>query len=674
MAQSVEDTLLVRMEASLRKFERQMEGGRKAAVRSAVGSEKAWAKAGNQISANANRAATGLGRMTQVSGRGTFVIQNTANQIGDMAVQIGGGTTAMKAMGQQFPQLLGGFGALGGTLGILGPILGTVAALGFPLAATLLNIGGAADTLDDKLKALAESVVALKSADGLASTSAIDLVRDYGDLAEEAQAVFEINREIAAFKAGGALDKAARGIAGELGVEGVFGFGPEEIRELEVSIAQVEGKLAELNASSPSQMSDQEFAGILAEIDSLESNLDKLKSVSRNVDDLAESFGITKDAAREVVAQFAAIGQAEGPREQAQAMSDLVDYIHGASGGLSEAEEEGSNLYDRLREATIKALELAKVDVASNIGAGADQAERLKAELAAALALQNRINEQGSKVYSGRGGDPRKVGTDDYTREQGYEDVDALIKRYTVKTKTRGGSGGRSSANKGLQQAQRLFDGTRTEAEKYAIELERIEELHRRFPQVVTSEVRDRAVEALSDIGSAAERLEQGFEDAFVALVTGAGSGQDAVKALMADLARMAAQSAFKGLFKGVLGGGSGGGILGDLFAGFFDDGGMIPAGKVGIAGERGPELVRGPAVVTSRVDTAKILGSGGGGVGQSQGAQVHVSVSVDESGNLVPVIQQVSGQVAARAVAVGAVQQDRKTAGNIQNYSARRG
>jgi tape measure domain-containing protein len=48
--------------------------------------------------------------------------------------------------------------------------------------------------------------------------------------------------------------------------------------------------------------------------------------------------------------------------------------------------------------------------------------------------------------------------------------------------------------------------------------------------------------------------------------------------------------------------------ILPKLFAGAFDKGGNIGSGQVGIVGEYGPEFVRGPAVVTSRVDTAKIL------------------------------------------------------------------
>lgn len=52
--------------------------------------------------------------------------------------------------------------------------------------------------------------------------------------------------------------------------------------------------------------------------------------------------------------------------------------------------------------------------------------------------------------------------------------------------------------------------------------------------------------------------------------------------------------------------GGSGSGIIdsviggiGDLFGGFFANGGTLPAGKFGIVGERGPELITGPANIT---------------------------------------------------------------------------
>jgi hypothetical protein len=41
------------------------------------------------------------------------------------------------------------------------------------------------------------------------------------------------------------------------------------------------------------------------------------------------------------------------------------------------------------------------------------------------------------------------------------------------------------------------------------------------------------------------------------------------------------------------------GGFLGDIFGGFFADGGMLGAGQVGIVGEEGPEFITGPANIT---------------------------------------------------------------------------
>nr|WP_244360113.1 tape measure protein [Alteromonas sp. K632G] len=50
------------------------------------------------------------------------------------------------------------------------------------------------------------------------------------------------------------------------------------------------------------------------------------------------------------------------------------------------------------------------------------------------------------------------------------------------------------------------------------------------------------------------------------------------------------------------------GAAIGAMFAGFFDKGGRIPSGQFGIAGEYGPEIVKGPAYVTSRADTANLM------------------------------------------------------------------
>lgn len=59
--------------------------------------------------------------------------------------------------------------------------------------------------------------------------------------------------------------------------------------------------------------------------------------------------------------------------------------------------------------------------------------------------------------------------------------------------------------------------------------------------------------------------------------------------------------------------------IAAQAFAGMFDNGGNIPSGQWGIVGEYGPEIVKGPANVTSRKDTAAMarnaMSGGSGGV-----------------------------------------------------------
>lgn len=76
------------------------------------------------------------------------------------------------------------------------------------------------------------------------------------------------------------------------------------------------------------------------------------------------------------------------------------------------------------------------------------------------------------------------------------------------------------------------------------------------------------------------------------------------------------------------LGAASAGAIMGTTIAGAFDKGGNIPTGQVGIVSEYGDELVngvlvKGPARVTSREETARLM-NGGGSAGS-----VNIKVSV---------------------------------------------
>jgi len=85
---------------------------------------------------------------------------------------------------------------------------------------------------------------------------------------------------------------------------------------------------------------------------------------------------------------------------------------------------------------------------------------------------------------------------------------------------------------------------------------------------------------------------------------TGKLSFKDLFKSLLQDIIKFMAKKVVLQLFK--LAGGGG------MFAGFFNKGGYIPAGQFGVAGESGPEIINGPANVTSTKATAKALGGAG--------------------------------------------------------------
>jgi hypothetical protein len=99
------------------------------------------------------------------------------------------------------------------------------------------------------------------------------------------------------------------------------------------------------------------------------------------------------------------------------------------------------------------------------------------------------------------------------------------------------------------------------------------------------------------------------LESAISGNVSGILSGSKSIKGALLDIAKTVATKGITNTLMGMIsGGGIGGGMGGglgsligpamSLFGGFFADGGKIPAGKIGITGEKGPEAVMGPARV----------------------------------------------------------------------------
>ena len=96
-------------------------------------------------------------------------------------------------------------------------------------------------------------------------------------------------------------------------------------------------------------------------------------------------------------------------------------------------------------------------------------------------------------------------------------------------------------------------------------------------------------------------------ESVFDRLIDGAVSWKDALTEIGLELIRLVTMQNL--MNRGFVQPGEGiGGALMRNFLGMFDNGGTIGSGQWGIVGERGPEIVSGPATVTSRADTARMM------------------------------------------------------------------
>ena len=162
------------------------------------------------------------------------------------------------------------------------------------------------------------------------------------------------------------------------------------------------------------------------------------------------------------------------------------------------------------------------------------------------------------------------------------------------------------------------------------------DEQQRRFStgwQNAWADYKDAAEDNSKLAGDMFATVTRGMEDAFIDFVTtGKVSFKDLIDEMIKQLLRIVAKKIFVAIIDLLTGG------LGSVFSGFFDKGGVIPQGKFGIVGEKGPEIVTGPARVIGRMDTAEILG---GGQGQQQTSSITYNINAVDARSFKQLVAQ---------------------------------
>ncbi|WP_136440297.1 hypothetical protein [Pacificoceanicola onchidii] len=291
----------------------------------------------------ATAAAGQAGGFFNVSRQGRAVLMNTTNQVSDMFVQWEMGTNVMRIAGMQLPQMLSGFGMLGGTLGVIAPILATIAAIGFPVAAFLLAAGDNAEESAAKVKTFADAFGDAESAINSASAAVgraakgdlEDLQSAYGAVTQEvknlieALARLEVEKALVATRT--AVDKFFEDNSGAAEIS-------EALEKRNAMIEETQSKIAELQASP--------LAGSTVVVEQVE----RLQGILASLEDttsLAEHFKISP----EVLTSIHDAQEALNAARQAGDMGQIAEAIADLRAALGDANADLGKLSDQLAEA-----------------------------------------------------------------------------------------------------------------------------------------------------------------------------------------------------------------------------------------------------------------------------------------------------------------------------------
>ena len=303
--------LNIEIAASLGRFEREMAKVEARLTKMANGIEKKAASQLGRVDTSAAQTAANLnrmvGQMDKAEGSSRKfggALQNVGFQVGDFATQVGAGTSATQALGQQLPQLLG-------TFGTFGALAGAAAAIMIPLGSALIKTAFDSETLEERMKALSASTDAMQEAAKAAATPIADLEVKYGDLADE---IARANGAMAAFTAAqaGVQLKGAAGATAALFPDAklptrIYGMADNEWAAVQ------EAQMRKLmKATGASREEAEELAMALRRLESTNGP----EAVVRDAENLLSVMERLPDSTTRLAPQFEAI---KGLMKQAQA-------------------------------------------------------------------------------------------------------------------------------------------------------------------------------------------------------------------------------------------------------------------------------------------------------------------------------------------------------------------
>lgn len=260
----------------------------------------------------------GQSRLSQIT-------QQAGYQFGDMAVQIGGGTNALQAFGQQGSQLLGIFGATGA---VLGAVVAIVSAAGV----AYMKSGEAVRSFSDEVDDLNTLITTANGITGTASERYERLRKKYGTVTETVKKL--ANAEVALVK----------------------------IR-LEKSFLKTRDALT--------KMGDR-FVQTNREIDELKSGVigfnTQSVTLANDIVRLSKEFGISSEAVKKLGVAFKEFGELEKASDASKKAAEILELLKGSE--TEAARLSVLKLKEALVEMGLSTAELERILQVMNENAG----------------------------------------------------------------------------------------------------------------------------------------------------------------------------------------------------------------------------------------------------------------------------------------------------------------
>lgn len=574
------------------------------------------------IGAKGKTAMEGLGN---ASGALRGNLQMASYQVQDFFVQVAAGTDPVRALSMQLPQLLG-------SLGLIGVLAGTAAAALVPLVGNLLEVGKDSESAEKAIRSLAESTSALNEIAG----ANLDKLRDkYGKV--NAEILVMMTRRFAIEKA--EASKAAR----------------EAVNAVSTEFEGLSSKIAAYQdyKASFDRLTEQQANG--------ENNAEALMVLQDAMAELEEQTGLTYEQMTLLQDAIADTRAAETFHDQANAVSGLLGLLEqlGLASepfyqSLVAAEEELRAVNQSSQEAYATVLDLASSAPGSGWMSDAiASVSGLIGKLATAVGLRNALS---GTIFEPKGDGPAfERGGRMGSTSAPYVPPDLTLEELFARNAPKGrggktGGGGVSEAQKAqndlMREAQRLYDQTRTDAEKYTEEVSKLDEMLKAglIDQELYNRGLKQAAERYGEASTAAGFFKSMNIDIKKTLIDIAVDGGDALDSLIDKLKRAALEAMIFGTgpFAKMFGGGSLGSIFPGFLSGALASGGPVERGSAYLVGEQGPEyFIPGANGVIMpmerRLDPAKLGGSRGLDgpsveAGVKSSLDLFVTVLMDES------------------------------------------